>query len=272
MKTFVVPTDFSDVAKEALLYACHLAKESDAQLIILNCYRLPSSQSLVMIDLKDILEKDSISGLSNQIALIRERTEFNQIQIITESFYGFLAEGLDYIIKKHTPDLVIMGTTGANSLGNKILGSNTTHVIKKIKTPILVVPEKAEWEKWSNVVIASDFHFNGEVNSIKQVKKIVNGMKVNLDVLHVLDKTHSENNFEKSESQMLSLLEESKVAFYYEPAENITEGIISFIQKHDLDLLVMFKRKHGFLEQLFQQSATKNLALHSTCPVLLLNG
>ena len=41
MKKIVVPTDFSDVAQNALIYALELAKAFGAELLLVHTYELP---------------------------------------------------------------------------------------------------------------------------------------------------------------------------------------------------------------------------------------
>ena len=55
MKTILVPTDFSDNANRALDYACNLALQLKAKIILMNAFQSPASTSNVMINFTDKL-------------------------------------------------------------------------------------------------------------------------------------------------------------------------------------------------------------------------
>ncbi len=63
MKNILFPTDFSDNANHALKYAVDFALKTGSNLVILNCYAMPSSTVGVMKSIKDILRQDSEAGM-----------------------------------------------------------------------------------------------------------------------------------------------------------------------------------------------------------------
>lgn len=270
MKTILVPVDFSESAYSALRYAYQLASANKSRIVLLNCYQIPVGSGNVMIDFEDILERESILGLQDFSDRIQTNFVATPVQIETESYYGVLADGVERLIKTHKVDMVVMGTRGASTFVKKLIGSNTSNLLRKIKTPILVVPEGAVWHGWEHTIFAADF-LNADAGVIfNKFKKLINGMKVSIDVLHVIDKANASVKFEKIETEFIDASKANAIEFHYQPAENPVEGILNYAKGHECDVLVMVRRKHGFVEQLFNESATRKMALHSKNPVLLL--
>lgn len=52
------------------------------------------------------------------------------------------------------------------------------------------------------------------------------------------------------------------------PNTSIEDGIESYVKHHQIDLLIVVPKKHGFFHRLFLESTTKNLVLHAHLPVL----
>jgi nucleotide-binding universal stress UspA family protein len=271
MKTLLVPVDFSPSAYNALRYAYQLAIANHSRLVLLNCYQIPIGHGNVMIDFKDILERDSVYGLQDFQERVQSEFGIAAASIEVESHYGYLADGVEMMLKKTPIDLIVMGTTGASNFVKKIFGSNTSQLLRRVKVPILAVPVQAEWKGWHRTIFASDFLNDTSSLVFNNFKKLINGMKITIDILHVIDKASiSQIKFDKVESKFIADSARETLEFHYEPANNAVDGILTYTGSHPCDLLVMLKHRHGFLEELFSTSATRQLTLHSKNPVLLL--
>ena len=270
MKTLLVPTDFSDSANNALRYACELAQQANCAIILLHCYQIPAGQGNVLIDFKDILERDSQTGLKKTVDAVQDEDFAAGLKFHTESYYGFLPEGIEVHAKKYAADLIVMGTTGASTLAKKWFGSNTAHLLKNTHLPVLVVPAGAKWQTWNQVIVATDYVPAKSGNIIRQLKKLDGSFNLRFDVLHVIQHENEPADFNKFESAFIAAVGSTNLTFHYQPAADVTQGILNYVEDHNCDLLVMLRRKHGFMEQLFQASATRKMALHAKNPVLLL--
>jgi hypothetical protein len=90
-----------------------------SRLVLLNCYQIPVGHGNVMIDFKDILERDSLNGLQDFQERIQTEFGITAVSIEAESHYGYLAEGVEMMLKKTPVDLIVMGTTGASNFVKK---------------------------------------------------------------------------------------------------------------------------------------------------------
>ena len=137
MQTILVPTDFSDNAENAVLYAAQLAKKLNASILLLHAYMLPAPVSEVpymMVNAEEMqkenerLAKETVQKLQSSYG----------IQASSVVRLGFPSEEIDAVIEDRPIDLIVMGMKGKGAL-EKMMGSTTTATIKKVKKPVLVI-------------------------------------------------------------------------------------------------------------------------------------
>ncbi|MFN7012968.1 MAG: universal stress protein, partial [Bacteroidia bacterium] len=127
MKKILFPTDFSDNAAKAMQYALLLAKELNADLILLNTYKIPAggNTSIKSTHLAEILKADAEEGLQKVLKEIRSNKEFDAVSIETVSKQGDLVQLVNEMSEEFMFDLVVMGTKGATGAKEVLVGSNT---------------------------------------------------------------------------------------------------------------------------------------------------
>ena len=84
MKNILVPTDFSETARNALKYAISLFG-SDNHFILMNAYEEPTSTTSSMISLRDILHESSVDSLKDEEQYIKVELHHPDINLSVES-------------------------------------------------------------------------------------------------------------------------------------------------------------------------------------------
>jgi len=136
MKTnILLPTDFSDNAWSAIVYALKLYANKDCTFYLLNsCKPEGSSMSIMSNKLITVMKDAAMKQLLElkRMARITDANENHSFEIIlsTES----LIDAVNRTIITHNIDLVVMGTKGASKAKEIFFGSNTVNVLKKIKS------------------------------------------------------------------------------------------------------------------------------------------
>lgn len=150
----VCPIDGSGWADRAVPHAARIAKNNDAELILLHIYHSPLSEY-----------KDSLS-LARQDSLIdqeRERIKNHIIGLRTDlrsqgiKVRGHIIDGRDpahnivRYVRAEAADLVVMSTHGRTGLARFIFGSVAHKVMQALNVPVMLVrPDKAEEEAEDN--------------------------------------------------------------------------------------------------------------------------
>lgn len=141
MKTILVLTDFSQNARNAILYALDLFPVENHQYIMLNCIDRIYTPSEVEVGdtLNESQQKDSQVAMQKEEVLINIKTGKNIIfKKIT--FLGFINDGVKKVSADHNASLAVMGTHGATDLATVLFGSNASSLAKYIGFPLLIVP------------------------------------------------------------------------------------------------------------------------------------
>ncbi len=272
MKNILVPVDFSATAKNSAMYAANIAGELKAEKIILyNAYSMPLATEMSWAVLQtEELKKASEDGLrdyATELATICPP----EVSIETISDFGFLAERIDTIAHEVQADLIVMGITGGGKFEQVLMGSNTTHVVHHTTIPVLIVPHDARWKDVEVVGWACDYKDVMKTTPAMAISKIVEELKAKMVVMHnnpdpkAFDPDIFHNNVMVGE-----LLQNIKPEFEMVSYDDFLEATQNFVEKHNVDILLVIPKKTGWFESLFKRSHTKLLAFHSHVPLLCL--
>lgn len=269
MKTILVPTDYSQVADNALNYAIELAIFSNAKLVLLHAYQVPvpTGEVPIMLITPQELEKENLNRIKKLEAKIYAQTG-GKVQ--TESLVrsGFIIEEITAVIKEKNADLVVMGITGEKA-GAMLIGSHTAALMRQTQTPVLVVPRDARFKEVSKIVLAYNYNetVNAKViNKIKAFAKLFNAKILVLDVekpvaVPMYENTAAGESLERS-------LKGVDHAMFFSSAEDIADGINEFADDHRCDWVAMIPHKHNLLDRIMHKSNTKKMAFHTHIPLL----
>ena len=156
MSKILFPTDFSETANNAFVYALNLAKATDSEVFVLNCYEMPvlsttsTGQPEMVQEVYNSIELNHFDRFKEQVPSMRKIADEHNLSDVKLTFFfeeGLLLGIIRKIIKEEEIDFIVMGTSGANTLEKKLLGSNTVNIMNNIDIPILCVPEEAKFYK-----------------------------------------------------------------------------------------------------------------------------
>jgi nucleotide-binding universal stress UspA family protein len=239
---------------------------------LLHSYSVPYTGSNVMIDISDVLRQKAEEDIRILIEDIRKNKK-NDDSIITWSCeYGPASEIIASKVEAEKIDMVIMGTKGADSVASKLLGSVTYNTIRKVKIPVIVVPEKALVGEIQKIVFATDLHINGDIKKVSYLRDFATDLGSSIDILYVNQKEDSKPDITMAVDTLI--IDNNLQGVYHKfeviNNEDIEEGINDFIARNPCDMLAVIPKHHGFLESLFHKSVTRSLTMHAHLPLLVL--
>ena len=274
MKVILIPTDFSENARNATLYALSSFNLEKDRFILLNSYTIPSTgRSAIMTDLTADMRREAKRDLYREkeelVELCGQSAE--KIEIVTE--LGDLTSVINCIRDTYEIDYVVMGTKGASGFEEVFIGSNAYDVVRDVECPVIIVPENAKFQKQSKIVFAADFT---KIDDTVVLLPLINFVKENKAELHIVNVLSKEDDHETEKS-----IEKMRLKKYFEAIENhkfhtfkdvsVAEGIDKYVKSVDADLLVMLARKNGFFDSIFRTKVTRKVVLHTSVPVLVLH-
>jgi nucleotide-binding universal stress UspA family protein len=275
MTRILLPTDFSKNSLTAIRYALNLYKDIKCTFYLLNSYMPPVYHteylmgSPAQIGLGDIVQENSMNNLDNLKKKLEKDFENPLHTFITHSALNVLSSEVTRTVEAEDIDIVIMGTQGATGAKEILFGTNTVHVIKNSKCPVLVIPSGFEYEAPEQILFPNDFEVELNKSSLSQLLKIVNTHVSQVNVMHVYTGDDLNPVQLKHKEKLEKVL--SKNALFHEVSSNeIIAAINTFQVKQKINLLVMVQNKHTFFERLFIEPVIKKIGFHVTVPFMVI--
>lgn len=270
MKTILVPTDYSDPASNALQYALELARTSNANLILLHAYHLPvlaTEYPVLPVSLEELARENNrrIKKLKEKVAGEAK----GNIKLESMVRPGFASDVIADVAKEINADLIVMGITGASKTTQVLIGSNTTAVMSKTSTPVLVIPSEARYRAIEKIALACNYNEPVNLPAIMKVEALARFFNAKLLVVD-MEKPSVVPAYENAiagETLGVAFKNIDHVMFY-SASEDIAEGLNTFVDDHNCNWLAMIPHKRNILGSLFHKSNTKKLAFHTHVPLL----
>lgn len=263
MKNILVPTDFSENANHALEFAIAIAQQFDATIHLIHAYHV-TSHAGHLANVVRVVREDRAKELAELMGSLEARNL--GIQIEGRAKKGHPNQVMEDEVKKMEVDLVVMGTLGASNLGEKLLGSTTSNLIKNLQVPLLAVPKDALFRNLSGVVVALDALSMPTPSALNPMISIASKRALNIKLVHVSgDTVHTD-----IDPIIYEYLDEVAVKYSYEKvqANDPLEGILSASDAGSM--LCLVARQRGWFERLFHSSMSQKVALHAQVPLLIL--
>jgi len=277
MKNILLPTDFSENSKNAINYAHELFKDTTCNFYLLNTY----SPAIYNYDYQmntggyiggvvDVVRNNSIEQLEEIEKHIKEKYNNAKHTHQLVSTFSLLTDEIESLVEKHNIDLIVMGTKGASGLTEVLFGSNTVHTIKKVKCPILAIPDGFFFEKPKDILYPTDYKVNYNAQHLKVLETIAELYYFTIHVLHVSSSRPLNEKEEQNKNSLKAKLHRIKHKFYDVEDQAIPQAINEFQKDTYVHLLMMIKNKHTFLENLFFKKVIHQLGFHLTIPFLVI--
>lgn len=276
MKKILLPTDFSENSWNAISYAMQLFKNEPCTFYLLNTY------TPVIYHVEYVLVEPAQFGMANairdtsekqlEIFKTRIKKEFNNPKHTIESFAVFnsLISEIKNIVEDKAVDYVVMGTKGATGIKEVLFGSNTVHVFKNVKCPILAVPDGFTFETPHEVLFPTDFQINYKDHHIKPILDIISPKSTRVNILHASYGYELSKEQEENKKTLENYFKKTAHLFQSVSNQTVEQGITNFQLKMPVNLLVMINNKHSFFENLFFKNAINQIGFHLNIPFLVI--
>jgi nucleotide-binding universal stress UspA family protein len=266
MRKILIPTDFSKTSKNAYHYALQLYGNTASKFDVVHIYHTsfdPSQPTVLDFSLGiDKIKKENIDRFIEDIPrpILNDLTDKPEIK--GKVIMGFAAEQLITMSKDY--DVIIMGTTGAHKLADKLFGTISLEVSRKAHCPVFLIPDGSKFISFNNIVYACDF----EGVSVQILDKIVNFAQrfdAQVHFIHVSQEGSSIDISTSIQQMNFPITYSTKTI----KAGSVSEGLNDFVENHNVELLIMATKKRSFWEQIIHRSITKKMAINSTVPLLV---
>jgi len=277
MKKIVLPTDFSDNALNAINYALQLFKDKECTFYLLNTYtpmiytyEYQINADQYMMEAVDLVKKNSQTRLDELLISLKKKYNNPKHTYTTISSFSVLSDEVVDFTVKHNIDLVLMGTKGASKAREVLFGSNTIHVIKKAKCPVLVIPENFNFEIPKEILFPTDYKIDFQLTDLKSMIEIAKMYNPRINILHTFTDNELSKDQKKNKQALDNFFSNTAHLFHNVSGQKLNDAIEQFQLRAKINLLVMINTRHSFFEKLFSKSAIHEIVLHLNIPLLVI--
>ncbi len=265
----LVPLDFSQTADKALDAAISIAQAHNMSLLLVHVVHVPMVDAVGPLgyaaDAHQVLFKGAREAMDKRLALVKQ----HGIEVEGKILDGFVADTLEDQVKESQAQLLVMGTTGASGVLERLIGSNATHLLHRIKIPMLFIPEKSGPFDPKQVLFATELE-RDDRKPLAHALGLLLPFKAEVELLHV------NANLQLDLQANTPLLEALQTEFPQTnlklreiTADSASEGLELYLLDNPTDLLVMVPQRKNWLDRLFEGSTTRNLAMQARLPMLM---
>jgi nucleotide-binding universal stress UspA family protein len=279
MKNILFPTDFSETAENAFVYALHLAKSLNANLHVLHTFEIPIVTSLgvenpqVVQQVFQNVELTQFEKYKDEVAKLRIIANELNLGDVNLTFLfqeGDLIFNILEAIKKENIYMVVMGTTGISGFERKFFGSNTVNAIKTIDIPILAIPHFAKFKGITKIGFTTVFK-DSDKKPLADILELAKEFDAKVRCFHIAKDTN-DVTIELNIRDWERIYHSDKLKFIIDPLgdQTVEEHISNFVKDHNISVLAIVRRNQTFFERLFGSSLSQKLAAKPEVPLLII--
>lgn len=276
MLVVLLPTDFSENARNAAYFASQLFKYRQAHFYLVHAAeaRLPVAAGSP--------EEDELPGQEAEHLKALEDTLQNTCSSLSEKLYNprhtfdkrllqaSLKEGLNPLVRELEADIVVMGTQGCKARAERSFGSRTLRALKGLDCPVLAIPYNYAYEPPRRVVFATDFRVPYKRRELKLLCEVSGSYRSLIELLYVSDSDALDPGQQDNKRFLEEALHKAHIAFSTVSGTERAETILDYLGRRGAQLLVMVNTGHGLVDRFLEQFTLDYVGLHVNIPLLVM--
>ncbi|TSE06553.1 MULTISPECIES: universal stress protein [Aquimarina] len=275
MKKILVPVDFSEYSEYALKVAAILAKQQNAEIVVLHMLGL-SEAVLTKNEGQEINEAMYYMKLAeNRFSAFLDKDYLEGIKVTeTVQNYKIFSE-INEVAHENDADLIVMGSHGVSGLSEEVfIGSNTEKVVRTADVPVLVIKNPVEDFTMKEVVFACDFKIEN-IRPYHNAIKLFNSFGANVHLLYINlpgERFRSSGQIEERVREFLFKADSGNMDMYnnvvYYNDYSVESGVFNYSNKIEADIIAIPTHGRRGLAHFFNGSIGEDIANHANKPVI----
>lgn len=275
MKKILYPTDFSQTAENAFIFALQIADHLGASIITIHAFDKPDVSNInlpeSLQDVYDTIDLDAFENYEDEVPILRDLATDNgyyhvpMVHVLEE---GAPVSAILRTANKNKADLIIMGTTGAGKMEKFFFGTVAGKVLEEAHCPVVVVPDTAEFNGIiDHIAVATNFTAE-DAKMIEALRKFRDIMRCHLHVVHV-DQDENISSKEKLKSFCEAWSNDKTMSLHCVNNKDVTIGLDTFVKENGIDLLALLSHKKNWFEEIFEKNRAKEMSFQNSIPLLV---
>ncbi len=275
----LIPTDGSEGIEGAITHGLALAERYDATVHALSVVDVGIIKELdTDVSLLKSVRESRTETANQATAAVQSRSSDYDVTVVEAVREGVPAHEIVSYADEHA-DLIAMGTHGRTGLGQYLLGSVTTSVVRTATVPVLTdrLTDPPRSSDYTDILVATD-GTAGSAAAIEHAIALARRYEATLHALYVVDTKLGQNLpvqnvLEQDGQRAVSAVTTAAESDGVSTTEQIVSGvpheeIRSTIEECDVDLLVLGTHGRKGLDRLVLGSVAERLIRTVEIPVL----
>lgn len=269
MKKILIPTDFSENSDNAIKFALDYYARCRATFYLLHVSqnRLPDSVNNI---------SEPVRNPEKKLEQEKEKWENyrpeSRHRLMVLQGEASLVEAVRKWIREKEIDMIVMGTKGNLFSDHSEAASNTYEILTKVKCPILVIPENANFEGIRNISFITDYNCLYKNRVIQSLSEALTIHKVPLRVLNLRPQNTGLTQRQIENKGFLHFfIKDIRHSFHFMENKNVEAGIQEFFDVWDIGLVSIPAKNLNFIQRLMLRPTTPSIDYHARMPFLVLH-
>ncbi len=264
----LVPIDFSDQSISGLRQAIALSKAGNIKIIALHVVREHSAPWNLFSYEEKSLYLEKIHEKLRMLGQL-EGAEPENFSTVIES--GKLCDTILAIAVEVNADCIVMGTSAANNIKKKIIGSNALRVVTESTIPVITVKVDCETDDFGEIILPLDLSKETR-EKVPLAVRMANMLGSAIHIVSFVSTTDQQilSYLNRQAETVERFIEERGVGCRFSLInieKSRKETIIDFYQKNE-GLTIITTHMHPELIDIFIGSFASEVIHHSTGPVM----
>lgn len=268
MKNILLPTDFSDNARNAAAYALQFFQNVPCTFHLLHVIPVPAGQ----IGSNYLTTSPTVQKEFDELLGWLESIKVNPEHHFSIAFKGnFFIEAVRSQVIEKNIDLILMGTKGATNKAGTMIGKNTSDVITKVKCPVLAISEKTLYNRAQEILFPTDYKIPYEAKMLKTLQNVVNLSQASVMVLELFNGDGEPTGEQLNNKTMLQNFFAPKIpdSQPYYPSREKDPNL--FGNSKNPDMIVMAAKNLNVCHKLLGNHQSSQIPFINQLPLLILH-
>jgi nucleotide-binding universal stress UspA family protein len=275
IKKIIVPTDFSDITKNALKYSVRVARVFGAEVHVLHV--VESYEHNVMGETKEVSQEILKKGLESKMEDFTKEIKTN-IRIKWHIKRGKIYKEIDELAEEIGAHMIVMGTHGSSGLtgvGKLILGTNAYKTVNYAPCPVMTMTNTKHSLDFENILLPLDVTKTTQ----QKVDFAIKWGKAFNSTIHLLSVTTFSDEYMHDLADLDGRLKKIakkvkstglKCKICTSRSEQIVSAVNTYAEKNKIDLTIIMTRQEKKWNEYLVGSRARRLVITSKAPVLSL--
>ncbi len=286
IKRILVPVGFMDYSINAAHYALNIADKLNADIHLFHSFYNPYVDATPLGDDLDYnlpldqyiteIEEDAKKRLLKVVTGLRESIKKRNISGVNIDYSlvsGSIDEQIININEEYEPDLIVVGTKGANKKNNDFMGRVTTRIVENVEVPVLAIPEntKIESKQRVNVLYATNFD-DSDFSALRRLMTLMAPFNPYVYCVHIENEPGNpvlKAKMQRIKSYFNEYYGEYNIECDIIQNDDVLDGLQDFINQKNIDMISLTMHKKNIIIRLFRPNLTKKIFFHTNVPLMV---